>query len=113
VVFSPVCTGDLPAKSSRPAAGGRRWSGRRARRQGGGPDWRLKRGEGSPEQGVPRRCKPSGGERRCWSKLAAEGAGKGVEGAPGVGAVLGVVSGGSEGDRDGGSRWLNDGSMTV
>jgi hypothetical protein len=38
---------------------------------------------------------------------------KEVEGAPGVGAELGAVSGSSEGDRGGSSRWLNDGSMTA
>jgi hypothetical protein len=33
--------------------------------------------------------------------------------APGVGAKLGVVTGSSEGDRGGVSRWLNDGSTTM
>jgi hypothetical protein len=55
--------------------------------------------EGSPERGVPRRRKPSGKERWWWSRGAAEGASKEVEGALGVGAV----SGASEGDRGGGS----------
>jgi hypothetical protein len=36
------------------------------------------------------------------------GAGKEVEGAPGVGAKLGAVSGGSEGDRGSVSRWHDD-----
>jgi hypothetical protein len=53
--------------------------------------------------------KPSGGERRWWHGGAAEGTGKGVEGAHGVGAELGVVMGGSERGRSSGPQWLNDG----
>jgi hypothetical protein len=75
--------------------------------------WGVRGGRGSLEQGVPRRCKLSGGERRWWSRGAAEGAGKGVEGAHGVGAELGVVSQSSEGDQGGGLRWFNDCSTTA
>jgi hypothetical protein len=46
-------------------------------------------------------------------QMSSGGADKEVEGAPGVGAELGAVSGSSEGDRGGSSRWLNDGSMTA
>jgi hypothetical protein len=58
--------------------------------EGGGG---VQGGRGSPEHGVPRRCKPSSGERRWWSTGAAEGTDKGVEGARGVGAELGAVRG--------------------
>jgi hypothetical protein len=68
-------------------------------------------GSGSPEQRVPLWHKPSSGERRWWSIGAAEGVGKGVKGAHGLGAELGVVSGSSEGVRGVSSRWFNDGSM--
>jgi hypothetical protein len=47
--FCPISTDGLPAKFGRPAAGGRRWSGRGASRQGGRPYWWPQRGEGSPE----------------------------------------------------------------
>jgi hypothetical protein len=62
-----------------------------------GTDLGVWGGGGSPEQGVPQWCKPSGGERRWWSRGAGEGTGKWVEGAPGVGAELAAVSGGSDG----------------
>jgi hypothetical protein len=42
-----------------------------------------------------------------WSRGATEGAGKEVEGAPGVGTELAAVSGSSEGDR-GGVSWQPD-----
>jgi hypothetical protein len=57
----------------------------------------------------PRWHKPSGRERRRWSRGAAEDHDKEGEGAPGVGAELRAVSRSSEGDRGGGSWWLNDG----
>jgi hypothetical protein len=70
--------------------------------------WVVQGGRGSPEQGVPWQCKPSGGERRWWSRGATEGTGKGVEGAHGVGAELGALMGCSERGQSGGPRWLND-----
>jgi hypothetical protein len=48
-------------------------------------------------------------ERRWWSRGPTEDDDKEGEEAPDVGAELGAVSGSSEGDRGGGSRWLNDG----
>jgi hypothetical protein len=48
--FLPIGTGGVPAESGWPAADGRRWSGRRASRQGGRPDWQSKRGEGLTER---------------------------------------------------------------
>jgi hypothetical protein len=80
---------------------------------GDGPVWRPKRGEGSPEWGVPQRCKLGGGERRRWSRGAAEGAGKEVEGAPSVGVELRAVSIGLEGDWGSVSWQLYDGGMMV
>jgi hypothetical protein len=74
-----------------------------------GTDFRGSGRKGSPDHGVPRWRKPSGGERQWWRRRAAKGAGKGVEGAPGVGAKLGAVSGGSKGGRGSGLWWLNDG----
>jgi hypothetical protein len=47
--------------------------------------------------GFPQWRKPSGGERWWWHLGAAKDTGKGVEGAPGVGAELGAVLGGVEG----------------
>jgi hypothetical protein len=90
-------------------AGGRRWSGRRASLRGDGPVWQLERGEGSPESGVPRWHKPSGGERRRWSRGADEGTDKEVEGAPDVGAEFRAVSRSLEGDRGSISWRLNNG----
>jgi hypothetical protein len=49
------------------------------------------------------------GARRLAAGGAAKGASKGVEGVHSVDAELGAVSGSSEGDQGGGSRWLNDG----
>jgi hypothetical protein len=50
-------------------------------------------------------------ERRWWSRGAAVGVGKEVEGAPSVGAKLGAVSSGLEGDQ-GSVLWqLNDTDM--
>jgi hypothetical protein len=102
-LFSPIGTGGLPAKSSRPAAGGRRWSGRGASSVDGEPDtgWRTTRC--SPEQGVPWRRNSSGEECRWWRGGVAEGVGKVVEGAHNVGAELGAVSRGSERAVRGGS----------
>jgi hypothetical protein len=59
--------------------------------------------------GCPRWLGSAREERWWWSGGAAEGTGKEVWGAPGVGAELGVVTGSSEGDRGIISRWLNDG----
>jgi hypothetical protein len=64
--------------------------------------WGVQGGRGSPEQGVPQWHKPSGGEQRWWRRGAAEGTGKGVEGAHGVGAELGAVTGGLERGQSGG-----------
>jgi hypothetical protein len=50
-------------------------------------------------------------ERRRWSRGAAEGVGKEVEGAPSIGAELGAVSSGLEGDQGGVSWQLNDTGM--
>jgi hypothetical protein len=50
--------------------------------------WGVQGGRGSPEQGVPQWRKPTGGVRRWWRGGAAEGAGKVVEGAHGVGAEV-------------------------
>jgi hypothetical protein len=57
----------------------------------------VRGGRGSLEQGAKWRHKLSGGEQWWWSRGAAEGAGKGVEGAHDVGTELGAVSGISEG----------------
>jgi hypothetical protein len=57
--FSPIGTSALPTKSSQPAASGRRWSGRKASRQGGRPDWWPQRGEG-----LTRWLLYGGGDRR-------------------------------------------------
>jgi hypothetical protein len=74
------------------------------------------RGEGSPEQGVPRWCKLRGGERRWWSRGTAENASKGVEGAPSVGVELEVVVTGPKCGWSGPSAWrclAADGELTV
>jgi hypothetical protein len=52
--------------------------------------WGVQGGRGSLEQRVPWRRKSSGGEQRWWSRGAAEGSGKGVEGAHDVSAELGA-----------------------
>jgi hypothetical protein len=57
--FSPIGTGGLLTKSGRPAASGRRWSGRGASRQGGGPDWWPQR-----EEGLTERLLYGGGDRQ-------------------------------------------------
>jgi hypothetical protein len=51
----------------------------------------------------------TGEEWRWWTGGAAEGTGKQVEGAPGVGAKLRVVTESLDWDQGGISRWLNDG----
>jgi hypothetical protein len=89
--FSPVGTGELPAKSDKWAAGGRRWSGRGASRWGDGPVWRPKRGVD-----LTRRLLCGGGDRRQ--------AGVGVLG--GVRAVGEDVLGGVM--LGVGSRWSED-----
>jgi hypothetical protein len=66
-------------------------------------------GRGSPEQGVPQRRNPSGGERRWWRGGAVEGADKVVKGAHGVGAELGAASRGLERGQSDGPQWLSDG----
>jgi hypothetical protein len=71
--------------------------------------WRVQGGRGSPEQGVPRQHKSSGGEQRWWHGGATEGGSKGVEGVHGIGAEHGAVMGGSERGQSSGPRWLNDG----
>jgi hypothetical protein len=52
-------------------------------------------------------------EWQWWSGGAAEGAGKEVGGAPGVGEELRAVTESSEGDQGGVSWWLNDGGTTA
>jgi hypothetical protein len=42
--------------------------------------WGVRGGWGSPDQGVPRRHKLSGGERWWWSRGVAEGVGQGGRG---------------------------------
>jgi hypothetical protein len=71
----------------------------RGRRWHEGLIWGVQGGRGSAEQGVPWRRKPCGGERQWWCRGAVKGTGKGVEGAPDVGAELGAVLGGLEGGR--------------
>jgi hypothetical protein len=75
---------------------------------GWGQDYRRRTREGCPWW-----LGSAGEELQWWSGGAAEGAGKEVRGAPGIGAELRVVTGSSEGDRGGISQWLNDGGMTV
>jgi hypothetical protein len=74
-----------------------------------GTDLGVWGGRGSLEQGVPWRRKLSGGERQWWSRGAAEGTGKGVEGAHDVGVELGTLTGCSERGRTSGLQCLNDG----
>jgi hypothetical protein len=68
----------------------------RGRRWRVGLIWVVRGGRGSPERGVPWWRKPSSGERRWWSRGAAEGVGKGVEVAHGIGVEFGVLMSCSE-----------------
>jgi hypothetical protein len=51
----------------------------------------------SPEQGVPWWCNSGDGDRQWWLGGVAEGVGKVIEGAHGVGAEVGRCQGGREG----------------